>query len=418
MALKLDLPRAADLWTPQQVNLYNQLPIFLNKQQVKYQRLYDTWSKFLKPQRWEPNKGPLMRGVRKERSPILRGQAIPTPITQIPLKDVIEVREVVNDTQLYRKNFESDLIHFIPSFEDFLQDHVDATNKDMTEKIVVYKDLFYRTAIFHGAPSVYVCGTGLVSTAHWLGQNIALSKSAALLQQLTATATPCTLQTIKKMGTVFYNDIGAVPFSGDVLGEGTDGSGLKQKFCLVVGTELWDSFTDDDTYLLNNKSLNLDIVTGPFTGSLFGRFTTKHERFEMRIDANGAIVAPETIEVGTQVYNTNETIMAPAYVNAPWAVGFIVGWEAYKGMVIGAPPKFFADGNITMEKFAGMDWSGKVYTTRNVLVPSLDAAGATVLDTNKRGEYMQLLADSVMGISPVYRRNILPFIYLRSRIAD
>lgn len=414
MSLKLDLPRGADLWTPQEQGLYNQMPIFLNKQQVKYQKLYDVWGKFLKPQRWTPNTGTLMRGVRKERSPILRGQALPRPMTQEPTKDVIEVREVTNDTQLYRKNFESDLIHFLPSFNDFLTDHVDATNRDMVEKITVYKDLFYRTAIFHGAPKVWVCGVGLVNAPHWTGQTIALSKTADWLQEQCALAGPLTLQEIKKIGTALYSDVGAVPFSSDVLGDGTDGAGLKMKYGLLTSTEVWDSFTNDDSYLLNNKKLDLDIVTGPFTGSLFGRFTSMFERFPIHIANDGSIPAPETLEENADAYNYGETVPGPNHVAAPWAVSHAIGWEAYKGVVPGAPPRLFT-GDLTMDKFNGMEWSGKVHMTRNVLIRELDAGGATVLDTNKRGEYLQLYSDLVMGVTPVYRRNIVPIIYLRTR---
>lgn len=417
----VDLPRAAKLWTELDINLYNQLPVYLAELQVKYIQQFDRWTKMLKPYRWSPNQGNLMRGVRKERSPVLRAQALPNPITQLPSKDVIAVREVKEECQLYRKDFDSNVFPFLPSFSDFLTNHVESTMEDMTEKIMVYKDLFYRTAIFHGSPNVWLCGATypeLIASPYWSGANIALSKTQGWMQAQIAKVTQgLTLENIKKLGTVMFNDIAATPFSGASLADGSDGKGAQQKYVLVGGSEPWDAFTDDDSYLLRNKATNLDIVTGPFTGSLWGRWTYLFERFEMRIAADGTVPAPETVEENPNAYNYGETVMNPAYVSAPFGVAFAVGSEAYKSINVGPPPGMFAKGGLTMDKFNGMDWNGKVGTTRNILVPSLDETGATVTDTNKRGEYLMLIADVAMGILPVRRRNIVPIIYKRTRIA-
>lgn len=420
----IDLPRAANLWTEVDKNLYNQLPIYLAKRQVEYIQVWDTWTKLLKPQSWSPNMGNIMKGVNKVRSPILRGQALPNAITSLPKKDVIEPRETSEQVQLYRQDFESNVFQFLPSFQDFLTDHIDATSDDINEKIMVYKDLFYRTAIFHGAPKLWLCGkptgTELTGFDYWRSPTVALSKTQAMLQAMVAaTIGPLNLETIKKLATVAYNDEAIVPFSGKVLPDGTDGEGLNQKYCLVMGTEVWDGFTDTGSFLLANRALNLDIVTGPFTGSLFGRFTCKFERFEMRIAADGTVPAPETTQENPNEYNYGDRVMNPNYVNAPIGVAFLVGMDAYKAVTVGAPPKYFADGGagMTMKQFQGMDWNGKVSMTRNVLVPSLDQNNRVVMDTNKRGEYLQLVSDVAMGILPNQRRNIIPILYRRSRIA-
>lgn len=422
MPLALDLPRGEALWTPMEQNLYHQLPIYFAKQQIKYQKLFDVWNKFLKPFRWTPNQGNLMRGVRKERSPILRGQALPNKITVSPTKDVIQVREVQNDMQLYRKLFDSKLFHFLPSFKDFLTDHVDATEEDMVEKIMCYKDLFYRTAIFHGAPTIYVCGAAepVKNVAHWTGAEIALTKTAGMMQDWYSQATGgLTLQELKKLLTIFNVDIGATAFSGDLLPDGTDGSFIGYKYVLLTNSEVWNSFTDEGTFLLENKALNLDIVTGPFKGSLFGQSTTMIERFEQRIVEDGTVPAPETIEENPEAYNFGETVNAETYKNAGVGVAYLIGFEAYKAAQIGPPPSEFANGGagMTMEKFNGMNWSGKIMHTRNVQVPVVNQAGDTVMDTNYTGEYLKLWADVVMGICPVRRRNVLPIIYKRTRAA-
>lgn len=417
--LEIDAVRASKLWSEVDRTLYNTLPIYLAKTQVEYVKLYDRWGKLLKPWRWTPNQGYTARGVRKERSPILRSQAIPNPITQMPNKDVIGVRELREDAQLYRKDFESSVFQFLPSFADFLTNHVDYTMEDIQEKIMVYKDLFYRTAIFHGSPAIYICGAaqGIQGAPYWTSPTIALSKTVNYLQSVVNLTTGMlTLEHLKKLGTICYNDLAMTPFQNDVLPDGSNGKQLQQKYALVCGSEVWDSFTDTGSFLLANKALDLDIVTGPFTGSLFGRWTTMMERFELRIAADGTIPAPETFEANESAYNYGETIMNPAYVSAPYGVAFAVGAEAYKAITIGPPPGMFGSGSLSMDKFAGMDWNGKVHMTRNLLVPSLDENSATVLDTNKRGEYLQLLAEIVLGIMPIRRRNILPIVYLRSRI--
>ena len=423
----VDLPRAASLWTEVERDLYNQLPIYLAKRQVEYTKEWDVWSKLLKPQKWTANMGNTMRGVNKVPAPILRGQALPNAITQLPKKDVIEVRETREDVQLYRHDFESNVFQFLPSFQDFLTDHVDAHIEAISGKIITYKDLFYRTAIFHGAPFVWVCSpndgqTELRSAPYWTSPTISLAKTQAYLQSLISkVGDTLTLENIKKLGTVMWTDMNVKPYSSDVLPDGSDGKGLKQKYLLLTSTEVWDSFTDysGGSFLLANRKLDLDIVTGPFTGSLWGRWTTMFERYEMRIAADGTIPAPETVEENTNAYDKGDTVPNPAYVNAPFGVAFAVGMDAYKAITVGPPPSKFADGGsgMNMRDFNGMDWNGKVIPTRNLLVPSLNQNGAEVLDTNKRGEYLQLVADAVMGILPNRRRNIIPIIYRRERVA-
>ena len=421
----VDLPRAARLWTEVEKDLYNQLPIFLAKRQVEYIKEWDLWTKLLKPQKWTANMGNTMRGVNKVPAPILRGQVIPNAITVLPKKDVIEVRETREDVQLYRQDFDSNVFQFLPSFQDFLTDHVDAHIEAISNKITTFKDLFYRTAIFHGAPFIWVCSPNdgnveLRSAPYWGSPAITEAKTQSYLQSIIAkVGDTLTLENIKKLGTVMWSDLNVKPYSGDVTPDGSNAAGLKQKYCLVTSTEVWDSFTDTGSYLLANRKLDLDVVTGPFTGSLFGRWTTMFERYEMRIAADGTIPSPETVEEATNAYDKGDTVPNPAYVNAPFAVAFAVGMDAYKAITVGPPPSKFADGgsSMTMRDFNGMDWNGKVLPTRNVLVPSLNQSGAEVLDTNKRGEYLQLVSDAVMGILPNRRRNIIPIIYRRERIS-
>jgi hypothetical protein len=409
------------LWTETDRALYHQLPIYLAKYQVDFIKRYTVWPKALKPKKWEANMGNKMRGVRKEPTPILRSQLQLTdgtfgvsPITQTPRKDVIEAREVHEDVQLYRHDFESNLFHFLPSFQDFLTDHVDFNNKQLNEQIQIFADHFYRTAIFHGSPYIWICGkpagTELTAVDYWRGETIALSKNQGTMQDIVNQVTrPLNLRTIHKIGTVMFNDVGATPFSG-----GVSESGSTYKYKLIHGPEVED-YLSADAFLLANKDHNRDVIGKRVTGEWFGRMSPLTERFELRIAADGSFPAPEVIEENPASYNYGETVPNPTYVNAPFGVTFVCGSEAYKYMQIGSPPREWA--NMTMKEFARLDWNGRVDVTKNVLVPGRDSANNLVTDTNKRGEYLQLIASLALGILPIRRRNILPAIYQRARIS-
>lgn len=418
MANVLSASRFANLWSETDKALYHQLPIYLAKMQVDLVPMFQRWPKLLKAKNWEPNVGNIMRGVRKDKPAVLRNQEVPNPITQLPTKDVIEVREVHEDVQLYRKDFESNIFHFLPSFQDFLTDHVDAHNEAINEKQLVYADQFYRTAIFHGSPSVWRCGpqsgTELVGSAHWTQHNITLAKDQATLQDMVSAVTkPITVKMLAKLATVMMNDIGAAPFSGKVLPDGTNGEHMRQKFCLICGSEVWDYF-QFDAFVNGAKNDSMDIVTDVFTGSPVGRFVTMIERFELRIASDGTVPAPQTTEENPNAYDYGRAKPNPAYVDAEFGVAFILGAESYKNMKVGAPPKDWR--GTSMNKFNQFDWNGKVRITDNVLTPGLDPDGALVYDTNKRGEYIQLISDLALGIMPIARYQALPIIYRRTRV--
>lgn len=419
MPNRIDLPRCTAMWTEQDRNLFNKLPVWMAKQQVEHLRWFGRWEKMLKVVPWQANMGNLMQGVRKERSPILRAQAFPNPMNITPKRDVLEVRELSEFGKLYKQDFESQLMHFLPSFTDFLTDHVEATNKDITEKVSVYKDLFYRTSIFHATPYIWVCGAPsgeeMQAAPFWTNGDIAESKNAGFLQAMIAKCTTTlTLPNIQKLGIVMYNDVGIPPYSGKQLPDGTDGAALKHKYLLMLASEAWDGFVFDP-YLQDNRYLDLNIITECFQGSLYGRWTTMHERFELRVAADGTIPAPETLEVNPAAYNVGEVIPNPDYVNAEFAFAFAFGAEAFKAMRVGPPPADWR--NMTMKQFANLDWNGKVEMTQNVHIPCLDENNARTMENNKRGEYLQLLAAISLGILPINRRYVVPILYKRQRSA-
>jgi hypothetical protein len=422
MPNQINLPRCTNLWTEQDRDLFNRLPIYMAKLQVDRIPFYSRFTKVLKPQKWSPNMGDTMQGVRKVNAPVLRSQVFPNRLSSMPRKDVIEVRETSEKCLLFRHNFESNMLNFLPHFQDFLTDHIEFHTKDITDKVQIFAEQFYRTAIFHAAPYVWICGkapgTELTATNYWTDGNVSEAKTQANLQALTAQVTKTLdLRTFAKLATVMYTDLGIVPFSGSVAGDGADGSALKQKYCAIIETEVWDNFIDDP-FLVQMKTDSLNVLTNGFSGSLFGRFTTLHERFGMRIREDGSMPAPETVEENPAAYNRGEALPADDYVGADFGTAYFCGAEGYKFVQVGPPPKEFNKDGMSMKHFNGLSWNGKVEMTQDLLVNCLNQHDVVVQDTNKRGEFLQLLADIALGILPIQRRNIIPVLYERQRIAQ
>jgi hypothetical protein len=421
MPNQIDLPACASLWTEQDRTLYNKLDFYLAKTQVDYFKRYNRWQKVLSPIKWSANQGPTMKGVRKVRPPILRGQFLPNAIDSLSKKDVIEVRETSEQVKVYKHRFESQLMQFLPSFQDFMNDHVDKTNEGIVELIAANVDIFYRTAIFHGSPNVWIAGkkggtAELTGMQWWQSPTIALSKTAAELKaNLLLVGSNLSLKQISKAASTMELDLGVTPYSGGELADGTDGKALTGKYLLITSSEVWNNFPFD-SFLQENRQIDLNIVTQGFTGSLWGRITAMFERFPMRLDANGNVVAPETVVMDANSYANGDTVMNPDYVNAPFEVAFLCGAEGWKSIQVGPPPKDFASGEMSMKAFRALDWNGKVQKTKDVMVNCLNEAGAVVQDLNKYGEYLQLISQIAMGILPIQRKNIVPIIFARQRV--
>lgn len=415
----LDLPVGSRTWDQQDIALYNKLPYFLAKQQVKLIPWFSTWTKLLGKQPWTPKSGTVMKGVRKNKSPILRSTFIPNTLQLAAKRDRIELTESTQVAQLYHHKVESNLITFHPEFQDFL-DNAEELNRDITEKMMIIPELFYRTAIWHGSPKVMSCGgigsNTIIDANHYTNENIAASKTLAEVNRICSNVTqPLTLVNLHLATQIMMNDLGATPYSGGLLADGTDGSFLAHKYCLIAGNELWQNWIYDD-YLQANRELNLDIVTSGFRGSLFGCVTTKIERFEMRIAADGSIPAPEVVEIEPGAQNSGDVVVNPAYITAPYGVAFLLGDSGgYKAIKPGPPPAPFSKGGMDMSEFSAMDWNGKVRFTRNVLQKTIDENGLPDYDTNKYGEYGQFIAHIIMGIIPERRYHVLPIVYMRTR---
>jgi len=418
MANSIDLTIGQNLWSEQDRAKFNKLDYFLAKMQVPMMKHWATWCKLLKKVPWTPGMGTTMRGVHREFSPVLRQTFYPNTMQSAPKKDRHETTENAQSAQLHWHRVESPLLDVIPDFQDFMRDHVGFGMENITQQTSLLNEQFMRTYILEASPKVWVAGaagTQLVNAPHLNAHDTALVKQKTddfWVAQCALVQSGLDLRNVNLLSTVMTTDMGADFFEGK-QGQQVD-EGLKGKYCLVTSGEVWDNW-QFDPFLLSNRNLDLDIVTGKFKGSLFGKWTTLLEKFPLRIAADGTFPAPEILVNSDGSQNDGETIPNPAYVEAPYEIAFAVGAEAYKALSIGPAPGMFGKGEAGLSSFRKTSWNGEVRLTKDVLVNTPDENGASVLDTNKYGHKCQIISEVTFGVCPVRRRNIVPILFRRQR---
>jgi hypothetical protein len=410
-------------WTEQDVNLYNKLDFYLATMQVQRRKTWTTWSRFFGKVRWTPNMGDTMRSVTKEPSPHLRQFAFPNPITQAPRKDVLDVRERRTDEVVYRHRFESPVMNFLPSFRDFLNDHVKVHGNDIMEKQERFEDIFYRGRVFHNSPKVWITGRAageLVDAPMGVGNiNGTDGKTTNWLQAMTAQLGAeggLSIPELLKALTVVENDLRLPAFSGNGLP--TENKGMQDKYVLVCSSEAFNQFSLDP-FLLENKNQTLDIIGGRFYGPIGGRISVIIEDMPMRMRADGSFPDPEVREVNPAAYNIGESTPNPVYTDltetngSPYEWAFLVGAEGYDVIEVGPPPSEFASGKLP-PGFGKMFWNGEVQITKNILIPCPTENGIEWVP-NQYGEYLQFISQVTYGMRARQRRNIVPILLKRKR---
>ncbi len=406
-------------WNEQEQSLYNSYPFWLMAYQLKYRETWATHSKLTGKKSWKPNMGGVMRGVRKEPSPHIRQEALPQELSKPGKKDIIDVHEVKTEATLKHQYFESRAFHFYPSFVDFMKDHVKATTTDIAAKIQRFDDIFCRTAGFHCAPLLFIANKAngeVIDVPIWDAKDVSgVEKTAAVR----ATWIPhvgqpgnLSITNVFLADSYLREDIRATPNQGS-SGMPGDDSPVEGKNVLVLSSEAYNQFRFDP-FLLDNRTINLDIVQKGFKGAIGDNVVCRIEDLPLRMKADGTFPAPQGRVLGDEAYNKGESIISTEYKDAPYEFAFLYGDKPYDSLTVGPPPTDFTSG-FEPDNFKDLFWNGEVKVTKDFLIPTVDENGAATFDLNTYGEYLKAISHAEYGILPTQRRWMIPILFKRVR---
>ena len=414
-----DLPRQSNLWDQQDINRYNRLPVWCAEQQSKQIPYWSRWDKLFSTINWEANMGDVLQGIIAEMPPVTKQYHAPRNITEAPLKTVASHFERANTARIKRHLFESPLIHFLPSFRDFRRKQIPFGVKALNKIVGTGVDFFHRWQVLQQSRYVYVVGaTGdpLMATTYGEGTDTTTPKDASWLANMASKVGNNTgFLDFRQMCAIRQrarHDLGIPPWEGS-SSIPKENETFKGKFLLIGDPEIYEALSFDE-HILNFKDYARDLINSEFKGVISGNIAFYEERYPLRFTDAGVLPEPEIeakddASLPTGNSSAHETIPNPDYVNAEYAIAFFVGYMPYETIKIGPPPSEFASGSISMGKFHKLNWNGEVRITDDVLVNY----GSGNLDTNKYGEYLQLICDTVLGIIPNTPRYCFPIIYRR-----
>lgn len=419
-----DLPRSSGLWNQQDIANYNRLPIWMAMQQTKKMQMWSRWKDMFPKIKWKQNMGDILQGVIAENSPIVTQVHRPKNITELPLKTVASTWERTNQSRVKRHNFESPQFNFLPSFRDFRTKQLKFAAEDLSKQIAVGYDFFTRDNVFQNSPFIYIVGNTTVGELPLINAPAALPTDTSAIKDTAYIAAQAAKIGSDDNGFLSYRQIQAVasyaknylmipPMDGMQNGAPADNEMSKGKYVLCGGSEIYEGLAFD-THVLNTKPLAMNLLNSSFQGAIGPNIIFREEFYPLRFAENGTMPAPE-IELlladgGYSLPNaTRQTVINPAYASAAIGVAFLIGYNAYEQIDVGPPPSEFTGAAINGKRFNQLTWNGEVRLTDNVLVNY----GSNNLDTNKYGEFLQLISDTVLGIIGNSSRNIIPILYRR-----
>lgn len=429
MPSQYNIPAASQLWNSQQIDLYNKLPFYLALQDAKFYPEWMFWNKLIGTIPWQPNMGNTLKGVVVEPSPIQRAFISPAALTSPAKKDIISQLERTNTAVLYHHKFESPQFNFMPSFADFRKKQIGTAQKDLQRQVAAADDIFARGMFFHGSPYMFISGKAkdangnfeLIPAPYGIPSDDATTgKSTNFLQEAVSlignNKGNLSLKVINKCLQIISNDIQAPAFEG-MVNVPKDNETIKGNYVMVGSEEAYAMLTFDD-HVLSYKPLDMNVLNEEFSGKLFGRVVYKAERFPIRVAADGTVPPPQLYVGGdADTFNLYETVPNPDWVNAPFEVAHIMGAGTWDKITVGPPPAEFAGGKISESKFNKLFWNGETKITDDILIQvGTDSNGNPILDTNKYGEFLQLISHLTMGMIAVNRRFGFPILYRRWRV--
>lgn len=421
MPVTWDLPRQSENWASVDLDRFNRLPVQVAKQTTKQLPMWTRWQTFLGSRPWTPNQGDILQGVIQELPPHTKQNHAPRNITQSPLKTVVSPFERSNTARIKRHLFESPLIHYLSSFRDFTKDRVPHAVRALNKIVGTGLDSFLRWQVLNQSPRIGVVGatdgTPIRELDFGEATDSSSPKTAAILANLASKVGPETgyldFRQICAFRQLCKDQLGFVPWDG-VPATPKENETMKGKFLLVGEAGLYDGLQFDE-HVLNFKDYAVNLINSPFRGIIQGNISFMEECFPHRFLEDGTFPEPELEYADGQTYPTgntkgHETIPNPAYVNAPFGIAYYMGYQPYESIKVGPPPSEFAGKSISMGRYHSLNWNGEVRITDDVLVNYGDG----VIDTNKYGEWLQLICDTVLGVIPNTPRFCLPIIYRRN----
>jgi hypothetical protein len=420
-----DLPRTSGIWDQQDIQNYNRLPVWMAMQQNKKMQQWSRWANMFPKIKWERNKGDIMQGIIAENSPIVSQVHRPRNITELPLKTVASTWERGNQARVKRHTFESPQFNFLPSFRDFRTKQLKFAADDLSKQIAMGFEFFVRDNVFQQSPNIFIvnCDNGTSrpiqpAPAAAPTDTTAIKDTAYIAAQIARIGSlDGGFLTYKQcLGSAAYakDFLGIMPYSGSSGATPADNAIFHGKYVLVGGSQIYNALPFD-AHVLNTKPLAMNLLNDGFKGAIGPDIIFKEEYYDLRFAEDGTMPAPEIElmlpDTGYSTPNaTRQTILNPAYATAPVGVAFMIGADGYEALEVGPPPAEFAGGSISGQRFNKLNWNGEVRMTDNILINY----GGGVLDTNKYGEFLQLIADTTLGIIPNTARNIFPIFYRRN----
>lgn len=425
MPAQWNLPRTSNQWDIQDVERFQRLPVWMAMQQTKKLPFWSRWGKMFGSIKWQPNMGDILQGVIAEPSPVASQKHTPRNITQLPLKTKISHFERSNQARVKRHNYESDYFHFLPSFRDYRTRQVKFAIDDLTRQVAIGNEFFIRWQVLQQAKNVMIVGAandsavsnGIMQVPAGEATDTSEPKDADLFATIAGKVGNATgfLDFVNITGarTIGREVIGMLPWEGAPSAAGPkENEIVKGKWLLIGEALLYENLTFDQ-YALNFKDYAMNLLNDTFRGIISGNIVFMQERYPLFFKADGTFPQPEIeqnlAESNPSGINTGyEVVPNPEYVNAPFGIAFLVGHQPFETLQVGPPPSEFAGGSISMGKFRKLNWNGEVRVTDDLLI---DYSG--VKDTNKYGEFLQLIADVTHGIIANTPRFILPIVYRR-----
>jgi len=413
--------RAEALWSQQDPNAFTRYQVWYANQQIEHIKYWSRWQKKYATMPWKKNVGSVITSVSAEPSAISTQKHVPNYLTEAPRVTEVRHFERTNTARTRRHLWQSPLMHFLPSFLDFRTGELDFASSDLTRQIAVGNDQFVRWQALQMCKWVYVVGKTdpLVRAPYGEATSVSEPKNAAFWMNMAAEvgsddAGFLTYKQIVTIASIMQNQLGIIPWSG-LPAEPSENSTVKGKYILTGDGLIYDALAYDE-HVLSTKSDKIDYINSAFTGQIGPRVAFLQECHPLRyLATDGSFPAPEIEEQDPNDTTKYEKVPNPPYAgldttatnNANIGIAFMEGHQPFESISVGPPPKEFASGAMSMKKFNQLDWSGTVRLTDNLLVNY----GSSNIDTNKWGEWLQLIADTTMGLTPKTARNMVAIVY-------